>query len=269
LLTWSVTNTSSLAGPGAPGLVLHVASSTVNTYAVPLPAEQKVGPVPLADCLNLTSCAKLVAGTPDKFKETERPLDSLDSRMQQVTYAGGLLYGSHGTAVDVGSATFPVAQRTGVAWYVTSPQTASNGNLSTTVVRQARVGVAGNNLVDPALGVRPDGSAVVGVTLAGVDHYPSAAYFAISSVGATGPANIVAEGVGPEDGFAGYRIFGGRPRWGDYGAAAVDAAGNVWLANEWIAQTCTFSEYLAAPLGQCGGERTALANWSTYISRVP
>jgi hypothetical protein len=48
----------------------------------------------------------------------------------------------------------------------------------------------------------------------------------------------------------------------------VDSSGNLWVANEWIGQTCTFAQYQAAPFGQCGGTRTALANWSTRISKV-
>jgi hypothetical protein len=263
LLTWSLTNTSSLNS--APNLNLHVKSSTVGKYAVPLRANQKVGSVPLADCLNLTACAKLTLGTPDKFKEVEKPLDSLDSRMQQVTFANGLLYGAHGTAVDVGS---PAVQKAGVAWYITDPTTASNGNLSTSVVHQGRLATAGNNVIMPALGVSPDGSAVIGVTLVGDDHYPSQAYVDLAANGTTSSIFVLAAGVGPEDGFGGYRGFRHRPRWGDYAAAAVDASGNLWVANEWIAQTCTFAQYLAAPFGQCGGTRTALANWSTRISKV-
>jgi hypothetical protein len=264
LLTWSLTNTSSL--DGTPNLGVHVQASAVGTYAVPIPADQKAGSTPLADCLNLTACAKFVLGRPDKYKESERPLDSLDSRMQQVTYANGLLYGSHGTAVDVGS---PVAQKAGVAWYITDPATAANGNLTTTVMSQGRLATANNNLIMPALGVRPNGSAVIGVTLAGADHYPSAAYVNLAADGTTGSILVLAKGVGPEDGFAGYRGFPpARPRWGDYGAAAVDSSGNLWVANEWIGQTCTLAEYEATPFGQCGGTRTTLANWSTRISKV-
>lgn len=270
LLTWSLTNTSSLAG--TPQLGLHVVGSTVGTYAVPLPAQQQAGSVPLADCLNVTWCAKTVSGTPDRFKETERPLDSLDSRMQQVTFANGKLYGSHGTAVDVGTSSSDTVQRAGVAWYITSPSTASNGNLSTTVTYQGRLASAGNNLLMPSLGVRPNGSAVIGVTVAGVDHYPGAAYVDLSAAGVTGPVKLVAAGAGPEDGFAGYRLFGARPRWGDYGAAAVDNSGNLWVANEYIAQTCTFAEYTTStadsPFGTCNKTRTALANWSTRITEV-
>jgi hypothetical protein len=266
LATWSLTNTSSLDAV-AVDLGVHMVASTVGEYAVPPPANQKVGPVPLADCLNVTWCAKTVSGTPDRYKESERPLDSLDSRMEQVVYAGGLLYGSHGTAVDVGS---PAAQKAGIAWYVVDPTTdPGNANLAVTVLRQGRVAVADNNVLDPAIGVRPDGSAVIGVTLAGAQHYPSAAYIDLPAGSATtGPVRVLAEGVGPEDGFAGYRIFGGRPRGGDYGASAVDAAGKLWVANEYIDQTCTFAEYVQAPFGQCGGTRTALANWSTRISLV-
>jgi hypothetical protein len=121
----------------------------------------------------------------------------------------------------------------------------------------------------PALGVGPDGSAAIGVTLVGQDHYPSAAYLNLSASGTVGTVRVLAEGVGPEDGFTGYRAFGTNvARWGDYGAAAVDGGGNLWVANEWIAQQCTFAEYQAAPFGQCGGTRTSLANWSTRISRV-
>src|SRR5262249_55693112 len=149
------------------------------------------------DCLNITSCAKKTLGTPDKYKEHESVVDPLDSRMQQVTYANGLLYASHGTAVDVGS---PLVQHAGIAWYITAPATAVNGNLSNTVLHQGRLANAGNNLAMPAIGVRPDGSAVMGVTLVGTNHYPSAAYVTLSSAGVTGVIQVLAEGVGPEDG---------------------------------------------------------------------
>jgi hypothetical protein len=117
------------------------------------------------------------------------------------------------------------------------------------------------------MGARADGSAVIGVTLAGAGYYPSAAYINVSAAGVAGDILVLAEGVGPEDGFAGYRGFGGRPRWGDYGAAAVDASGNLWVANEWIAQTCTFATFQSTNF-RCGDTRTLLGNWSTRISKV-
>ena len=263
LLTWSLTNTTSLAT--APAIALHVTSSTVGQYALPVPANQPPGPTPLADCLNVTACAKLVLGTPDRYKEVEHPLDSLDARMQQVTYKSGHLVGAHGTAVDPAGDT---VQRAGVAWYNTMPTTAANGTLTTSVVAQGRIGVRGENVLMPALGVRPNGTAVIGVTLVGSTWYPSAAYVNLVS-NATGPVNVVAAGLGPDDGFTGYRGFGDTVgRWGDYGASALDPSGRLWLANEYIGQVCTFSQYLADPFGQCGGTRTALANWYTRITRV-
>jgi hypothetical protein len=66
-----------------------------------------------------------------------------------------------------------------------------------------------------------------------------------------------AQGVGPQDGFTGTSVFNdpnpARPRWGDYGAAVPDQNGNVWLASESIGQSCTLSQYVAAPVGSCGG----------------
>jgi len=81
--------------------------------------------------------------------------------------------------------------------------------------------------------------------------------------------HIAAEGKGPQDGFSGYNAFGAppRPRWGDYGAAAPDG-NSVWLASEYIAQTCTLAQYMTAPFGSCGGTRVSLGNWATHVSRV-
>jgi hypothetical protein len=81
---------------------------------------------------------------------------------------------------------------------------------------------------------------------------------------------VAKAGVGPDDGFTSYKAFVGNPprtRWGDYGAAVADGA-NIWIASEYIGQTCTLAEYLTLPLGSCSGTRTALANWDTRISLV-
>ncbi|HEV1997211.1 MAG TPA: hypothetical protein VGR61_03645 [Candidatus Dormibacteraeota bacterium] len=62
-----------------------------------------------------------------------------------------------------------------------------------------------------------------------------------------------------------------RPRWGDYGAAAVDG-NTIWLAMEYIGQSSTFDQYQAnspaSPFGSCNKTRTVLANWDTGISQV-
>ena len=106
-------------------------------------------------------------------------------------------------------------------------------------------------------------------TLVGADHYPSQAFTRFTAAAAPATVQVTAAGVGPQDGFSGYRAFGDppRPRWGDYGASSV-VGDTIWLANEWIAQSCTYEKYIAAPLGRCDGTRVALANWGTSISAI-
>src|SRR5260370_25482375 len=94
-------------------------------------------------------------------------------------------------------------------------------------------------------------------TLLARDFYPSAASAAMDASG-PGPVQLAAMGAGPADGFSGYAVFNApnpaRPRWGDYGAAVVDGD-NIWIASEYIGQTCTLSGYLtntaASPFGSC------------------
>ena len=85
-----------------------------------------------------------------------------------------------------------------------------------------------------------------------------------------GNVQIAAEGLGPTDGFTSYKAFVGDPprtRWGDYGAAVTDG-NSFWIASEYIAQTCTLAQYLAPPIGSCGGTHAALGNWATHITKV-
>ena len=46
----------------------------------------------------------------------------------------------------------------------------------------------------------------------------------------------------------------------------------IWLASEYIAQTCTYAQYYPsitlAGFGSCGGTRTSLGNWSTRLSEL-
>ena len=63
------------------------------------------------------------------------------------------------------------------------------------------------------------------------------------------------------------------PRWGDYGAAVADGP-SIWIASEYIGQTCTFNQYIqpsptnVAAFGTCGDTRGALGNWDTRISQL-
>jgi hypothetical protein len=257
ILVWKIANTALIhSNPAA--LQLTHTTVPVATYFPPPRSDQKPGPVPLAACLNLTACAKIVLGTPDKYKEYEFPVDSSDSRMLQSAYAHGKLWGALGTAVDVGGAT-----KAGVAYFVVNP-------VSNSLVKQGTLAVAGNNISMPALGVTSSGHAVMAMSLIGQDYYPSAAYVRLNDQPGvpTSGVTVAGPGVGPDDDFSGYRGFQYNvPRWGDYGAASV-VGNTVWLASEYIAQRCTLAQYEAAPFGTCNGTRTALANWATHITAV-
>lgn len=131
----------------------------------------------------------------------------------------------------------------------------------------------GNNLNYPALAVNPSGRGAMAFTVVGPDYFPSAGYTSMDAKIGAGDIHLAAAGAGPQDGFSEYiplsqnslrRI---RPRWGDYGAAVVDG-NDIWIASEYIGQTCTFTEYLATPFGTCNETRGALGNWGTRISKL-
>lgn len=260
LLVWTLANTSSLNT--TPSLTLTHRTLPVGLYVVPPRSEQKAGPTPLVDCLNKKSCAvNFLLGIADPFApEHEYALDSNDTRMQQVVYANGRLWGALDTAVSSSANT-----RAGVEWFVVNPAAAGGP----AVVNQGYLAVSQNNVTYPAIAVTPSGKGVMAFTLVGRDFYPSAAFAAITENG-VGAVQVAAAGVGPADGFSGTAVFNApnpaRPRWGDYGAAVADG-NTIWIASEYINQTCTLSQYVATG-ASCGGTRTALANWATRISAV-
>lgn len=257
ILQWTLTNTKSLNS--TPNLTLHTNSVSVQNYTIPPPSVQKVGPTPLVDCLNNVPCATFFIGKPDPFTESEYKLDSSDSRMMQVTYADGHLWGALDTAVTVNS-----TPQAGVAFYIVDPT-------SHTIDRQGQVGLANTNLIYPAIGVLSNGEGVMAFTVSGTNDFPSAGYAGIDASAGLGAIHLVASGVGPADGFSGTFFFNApnppRPRWGDYGASAV-VGNSIWIASEYIGQSCTLAQYEATPFGSCAGTRTSLANWDTRITEV-
>ncbi|HVS07522.1 MAG TPA: hypothetical protein VHK65_15345 [Candidatus Dormibacteraeota bacterium] len=262
LLVWSLTNTRSLDS-GSPAVQLSHSVLKVGRYSFPPSSEQKVGSTPLRDCLNNADCAtNVLLGAPDPHAPNpEYALDSNDTRMQQVVYADGKIWGALDTAVKVGGKV-----QAGIEWFVVQPSSEEDG---AELANQGYLAVKRNNVIYPAVGVTPSGQGVIAFTLVGRDHYPSAAFAAINAHG-VGKVQVAAEGLGPADGFSGYQIYNdpnpNRPRWGDYGAAVVDG-GDIWIASEYIGQTCTLNTYLATG-ASCGGTRTLLANWYTRITRV-
>jgi hypothetical protein len=229
IAVWAMGNTSSLATL-SPKLSLSFQVIASETYGQPNPAAQKSGPIPLGSSLG----------------ESEELINTNDDRMNQVVYSNGLLYSGVNTIIGDGS-------RTGIAWFAVKPQFGfDTGTVSGRVVRQGYVAVAGNNVIFPSLAFT-DETGVLGFTLVGPDYFPSAAYVKVGEEG-TSDVHIAAAGAAPDDGFSGYVAYSGGNvgRWGDYSAAVSDGS-HVWFATEYIPNL----------------PRTALANWGTFITKIP
>ena len=263
LVVWTLTNTASL---NAASSSLHLNNNliAVNRYAVPPTVRQPgsgLAPTtatPLGYCHNDPTCNTFFFGIADPFTEVISSPDGNDSRMQQVTYAAGKLWGALDTSLnpDGGPA------RAGIAWYIIDPHAAA-------VRRQGYLGAAGTDLAYPAIGVTTEGEGVMAFTATGDNLYPSAAFAPISGEGADG-WHLVNGGLGAaaDDGFTSYKFDVGDPprtRWGDYGAAAVDGD-SIWIASEYIAHSCSYSDWLASP--RCGNTRAFYGNWSTRITKL-
>ncbi|MBT2117054.1 hypothetical protein KK141_10030 [Dyella sp. LX-66] len=257
LWLWTVTNTRAIdTTPSA--VALDVVPLAVQPYAVPSSlAKQKPGSTPLRDCFALTGCAPNYLGYPNFTYAAPRDLAVNDSRMQQVSYANGKLWGTLDTDVLLGDG----SHGSGINYFVINPDSGgifANGTLA----------LPDANLTYGAAAVTQSGRGVIAFTVVGPNDYPSAGYASLDAKAGAGDVHIAAAGAGPWDGFTGIPYLGdNRPRWGDYGAAAVDG-NTIWLASEYIAQTCTLAQYLTPPLFQCGGTRGALGNWATRVSAI-
>jgi hypothetical protein len=260
---WSLRNTASLDS-ALPALSLSASVVDTIPYAVPPRSGQQAGDFPQGQCLANAGistpfglgCWRFFLGSGGPFPNTEKVIESNDSRMQQVVFANGKLWGALDTAVVMNG-----QDRAGIAYFVINP-------FSGRVLQQGVVAVANNNVTYPAVGVTPSGRGVMAFTLVGADHYPSAAYTSLDAKIGAGPIHIANEGAGPDDGFTGYNptaAYGTRSRWGDYGAAATDGD-SIWFASEDIEQTCSLLTYVSD--FSCGASRTSLANWATHITQV-
>jgi hypothetical protein len=247
IAVWALTNTASLNGEEPELHLLHTVIST-EAYGMSdaFSAPQKPGPTPLRDALGDTDAINQLAAN--------------DDRMNQVVLAAGDLWSGVNTNVSVDGQT-----QQGIAWFAVKPAVV-NGQLSAQIDRQGYVAVQNESVIFPSIGVTPQGRAVMSFTLVGPDYWPSSAYSSISA--RAGNVHVVGAGLGPDDGFTGYAAYGGSgvARWGDYTAAVADEHGNIWLAAEYIGQTCTLDEFALDTT--CGGTRSLLANWGTFISRV-
>jgi hypothetical protein len=273
---WAVTNTSSINS--SPALQLKKNLQTVDEYSVPPLGQQKSGNNPLGECVNDTQtviqglgrgCWRLFFAPNQEpaHNEVLPPLlESIDSRILGTYFANGNIWGVLGTGLSVGG-----QLRAGVAHYIVHPSFDDAGNLLASIVSQGQFGLAGHDLLMPSVAATTNGRGIIPFTVTGSSFYPSAGFTTLSATSGVGDVQVISSGAGPDDGFTGYKAFVGDislgARWGDYGMA-VTVGKDIWVASEFIGQTCTLSQYLAAPIGSCGATRTSLANWYTRISKI-
>jgi hypothetical protein len=261
MVVWALSNTQSLNS--APALTLTNNVMKTQPYAYFPQVTQKTGSTPLADCINniivsVKKCPSKIGATPTRTRETEEMLAASDTRVQGAVFANGRLW----TALDTGITWDNVNAYGGIAYFILDPG-------SSQIVQQGYLGLQNDNLTYPSLAVTSSGRGVLGFTVTGNDYFPSFGFAGLDGIYGVGTPQVSTVGVGPDDGFTGYAAFGspGFARWGDYGAAVADG-NNVWLAGEYIGQTCTDAQYVASLFGQCGGTRSSLANWDTRITEV-
>jgi hypothetical protein len=291
IVVWTLKNTASLDSV-SPSLSLSNKVLKVNPYAIP-PKQKQPGSgtpattaTPQGFCINdtttllfngQTGCWRLVFGGQPPHNEVISTPDSNDTRMQQVMYANGKLWGALDTALNPDGG----PQRAGIAWYIVNPNAGK-------LVMQGYLGATGYDFTYPAIGVTESGRGVMAFTASGDTLNPSAGYASIDAKVGVGPWNVVPGGAGQaqDDGFTSYKSQVGNPprtRWGDYGAAAVDGK-SIWIASEYIAQPCLYIDWGGRfffggaatdnKLGTCAaspgaaGTRAALGNWSTRISKL-
>jgi hypothetical protein len=251
---WWISNTASL--DSTPSLALNVKVLNVGAYGIPPTSNQKAGPVPLKDCLNVGCNPKY--GDP-YAPEQEGGFDSSDTRPLTAYYANGHVFSALDTATSVSGNV-----EAGVEWFGIHAQRQSSSMGSS-----GYVGVANNNVTFPAIATDPSGNGYIGMTLSGDNYYPSAVYASWSN-GMGSTVHVARAGQAPSDGFCAYLAFNCagtptpqiRPRWGDYGYVAWDGT-QFYVANEYIANSCSFSTFVNDYT--CGKQRTFFGNFSTHI----
>lgn len=231
LAVWALTNTSSLDSTNP---ALNLQAVVLNTQAYHYPtvvARQKPGFYPLGQSVG----------------EPLEKLDPGDFRILSANYSAGRLWATLGSEeIDAQG-----IKRHAADYFAISPQMLGKF-FTATLITQGTIAPIGANALYPAIAVNAQQKGGMVFTLVGPNNYPSSAFVPINNTTA-GAIQISRAGNEPEDGFTGYRAFGGSgvARWGDYSAAAVDSDGSIWMATEYTPDLA----------------RTVNANWSTYITR--
>jgi hypothetical protein len=206
----------------------------VNTepYSQPLNVNQKIGPIPLG------------AANKDPVAQLQTDFNAV----QEVTYAGGLLYAELSTGFNSGN-------NSGAAWFVLKPSNPS-GAFSVKNVKNGYV-LTSQNVLYPAIGVNSNGHGYMTMAIAGNSRFPSAAYIKFAGTdGTSGAVHIAANGAAPEDDFTCYantNSIGAFPcRYGDYSMAQA-FNGRIYQATEYVAPQ----------------PRDIFSNWGTRVWSAP
>src|SRR5213078_4636697 len=159
VVLWALTNTSSL--DSTPSVSLSDTVLAVGQYALPPKADQPgsgsaaTTDSPQGYCLNNETtvlfngahgCWKLLVSATAHARGTATVarLDSNDTRMQQVMYANGKVWGALDTAVSFD--TTPAHNKAGVAWFIVKPDV-STGSVTGSVALTGTNGYADKNIV--------------------------------------------------------------------------------------------------------------------------
>ena len=185
LVVWTLTNTvvaqQRLAGaqPQQQGAERRTSTRSRRSSSSPARARAPATSAPQGYCINDTTtltiagtgCWRLLVGGQPAHNEVISRPDSNDTRMQQVMFANGKLWGALDTALNPDGG----AQRAGIAWYIVNPSSAK-------VASRATSGATGYDFTYPAIGVTPSGRGVMAFTATGDATNPSAAYAAIDAI---------------------------------------------------------------------------------------
>jgi len=191
-------------------------------------------------------------------------LDGLDPVFQAtIQKAGGNLYG----VLPLGAKDGNGLDRDVLAWFILKPTLTSAPSLTANIVAQGYVVPPnGYSVSFPAFAVNKAGVGVIGMSITNPDPnvaggFPSAGFIQFSGF-PRGNIIVTGQGATSDDGFTGCPRdhpppgFVGVGRWGDYGAATVDAAtGFYYVANEYIPDPTEFPRGVAT-------------NWGTFITRL-
>ena len=253
ILVWALTNTSSLDTPQPDARLLNDSSSPSATYSVPphVRAEGRVDSR-CGDCINDTDVTPFGKGC---WRCSSRPSRRTTRCCRRWTATTpGCSRSATPTASSAARSTPRVKiggdSQAGIAWFVRRPgrRRAASSSRATSPGRQQPdlPGHRRHRRAGGRDGVHP------GRARATTRARPTPAIDARRR----GPIQVAAAGLGPQDGFTGYKAFAApnppRPRWGDYGAAAVDG-NDIWIASEYIGQTCTLAEYATASVRHLRG----------------